>query len=109
MSMPHSHHSALYDVKGDEHQGEDEAFVKDRVDERFMTKARSEAEVFGGEEDLCEDERVDDRKGVLLVVQMMLREDDAFVEREQSEDDPEVKEDDEESLKFFEAFCFRLS
>ena len=70
--MQHSHHDALYDVKGDEHDGEDEAFMKDRVDERSIPKPRAKAKVFGSEQDFGENERVDERKGVLLIIQMVL-------------------------------------
>ena len=48
--------------------------MKDRVDERFVTKPRSQTKMFGSEQNLCEDERVNERKRVLLVIQMMLRE-----------------------------------
>src|SRR5215469_3204438 len=67
ISMPHTHHDALHDVKGDEHHGEDEAFVKDRVDERFVAEPRAKAKIFGSEQDLCENECVYEGKGVLLV------------------------------------------
>src|SRR5215472_104595 len=75
MSMPHSHHHALYDVKRNEHHGEDEAFMQDRIDERLMAKPRSKMKMFSGEQHLCENERVNERKCVLLVIQMTLLED----------------------------------
>jgi len=99
--MPHPYHDAFYDVKGDEHYGEDEAFVKDRVNERFIFKPRSKTKVFGSEQDLCKNERIDNRKGVLLIIQMTLREDNALVKRKQSKDDPEIKENHNEALEFF--------
>jgi hypothetical protein len=108
MSMPHSHHDALYDVKRDEHHREEEAFMKDRVDERFVTKPRSQTKMFGSEQNLCEDERVNERKRVLLVIQMMLREDEALVEREQSKHNPEVNENRDESLEFFGGSLFQV-
>lgn len=55
--MPYSHHDALHDVKADEHQTEDEAFVQNRVDERLSFEPPSKVKLLTYEQDLGEHER----------------------------------------------------
>lgn len=56
--------------------------MEDRVDERLVTKPSAEAKVFTDQEDLCENERIDNRKGMLLIIQMALRKDETRMERQ---------------------------
>ena len=60
------------------------------------------------EKDLCEDEGVHDCESMLLGIQMKLRHDDALVEGEQSEDDPEIEEDDEKAPELCRGFLFEV-
>jgi hypothetical protein len=59
-------------VKANEHDGEDEAFVQDRIDEWLIFKPLSKVEVLRDEQDFRENQRIDNRKSVLLVIQMTL-------------------------------------
>jgi hypothetical protein len=65
--------------------------------------------VLADKKDLCEDEGIDDRESVLLGVQMMLGEDDAFVDGEQSEDNPQIQENYEETPEFIDSSFFELA
>jgi hypothetical protein len=55
-------------VKANKHDGEDEAFVQDRIDERLIFKPLSKVEVLRHEQDFRENQRIDNRKSVLLFV-----------------------------------------
>jgi len=88
-------------MKRDKQQAEDEALMKEGIDERLIAKPRSKLKVFAKEQDLCENERIDNRKAVFLVVQMTLRENDALMNRKQPKDHPKVEEDYNEAPELF--------
>ena len=106
VSVEQTYCGTLDDVKDDKNYAEDERLVKDRVDEWFAPESSSEVEMLSDEKDLCEDEGVHDRESMLLSIQMMLRHDDALVDGEQSEDDPEIEKDDEKAPEFYRGFLF---
>jgi hypothetical protein len=70
--MPHSHQDAFCDVKAEEHYSEDEAFVQNGIDERLIAKSRPQVKILTDKQNLGENERVDHRKGVFLIIQMVL-------------------------------------
>jgi hypothetical protein len=106
LSMPKPHRNALDDVETNEHHGKNQAFVQDGIDERPMLKPRSQMKMLTDEQDLCKNEGVDNRKGVFLSVQVMLRENQALVDRQQPEDHPKIKEDDKEAPELDGGFFF---
>jgi hypothetical protein len=98
--MPDSHQNALHDVKAEEHHGKDEALVQDGIEERLILEPRSKVKMLTDEQDLCENERVNNREGVLRIIQMALCQDKALVNREQPKDNPKVEKDYDEPFEF---------
>ena len=94
-------------MEADEHDAKDETLVQDGVDEGLLVEASSQVEMLAHQKNLCEDEGIDDRESVLLGIQMMLREDEALVDGEQSEDNPKVEEDYKQALELIEGPFFK--
>ena len=91
--MPDTYQGALDNVETNEQHGEDETLMKDRIDEGLFIEPRSKAKMLSDEQDLGKNKGVHYRKCVLRVVQMMLRQNDACVDRKQAEDKLNVEED----------------
>ncbi|MGA9240987.1 MAG: hypothetical protein WBW03_03290 [Silvibacterium sp.] len=106
MSMPHAYQDPLQYVETDEQQGENETLMKDRIDEGLAIEPRSDAKMLSDEQDLGKNKGIHDRKRMLRVIQMTLRQDDAGVNGKQSEDDPKVEEDRKKALELDEGFLF---
>ena len=71
-SVPQPHQGNLYDMKSDEHHSKEEALVQHRIDERLISEPRSELEMLSDKQNFCKDKCIDDRKGMLAVIQMTL-------------------------------------
>ena len=71
-SVPHSYQNALGNVKTNEQHRKNEALVQDRIDEWPIFESRSKVKMLTDEQDFSKDQRIDNRKRVLRVVQMVL-------------------------------------
>src|SRR5277367_232812 len=109
VSMPHTYQDGLQYMEADEQQREDETLMKDRIDERLVVEPRSGAKMLADEQDFGKNEGVHDRKGMLRVIQMMLRQDDAGVDRQQPEDNPKIEEDRKKTLELLGGFFLQGS
>jgi hypothetical protein len=106
MPMPQTYRNGFDDMEADKHHTKDEALVQNGVNEGAVTEAVSQVEVLTEKKNLCEDECVNDREGVFLGIQMVLRQHDAFVDGEKPEDNPEIEEDYEKAPEFFGGLLF---
>lgn len=57
-------------MESDDHQSKEETLVQDRIDERLVPEPCSEVKVLSEKQNLCEDKRIDKRKGMLPIVQV---------------------------------------
>jgi hypothetical protein len=71
LSMPKPDQHRFYDVEPDQDQSKNEGLVKDRVDEWFMAEASPKAEMLTNQKNFREDERVDNRKGVFRIIDVV--------------------------------------
>ena len=58
-------------MKSDEHHGKKGDFImQTRIDERLFSEPRSEFEMISDKQNFCKDKCIDDRKGMLAIIEM---------------------------------------